>query len=472
MPDKLELLRPPTESPALLDINLIINTIKTQAGPNSIYPLTELIWHLGGASALPIDPKQPIITTPEGKKKLNYLPETDPKRQLYEHIITELIAPYRDDILFYAYCNQINDNTYQELMSGKRKKPSREELETMAKTQKWDLYRYFNRFRLFQQKNPDTIKTWQNLGLVSKPLASETQINSRTLQEVRKAHPLPPTHYNLDFLFDETTFNFTEGAPTHQSMVRYIQRLDQAMAMIREMENDPKPTAQTRQIKEIVGKRLTNFTHQAIEQILLAAECGQCQLNNKEKTKLSAILNIEDCSFIFGWDRNLKEIIGKSNWKKEMRKVLPYLPSLSIISRKLEELTNNQSPFAIILPKEENPYNLNQLTKQWQEKVKTYNRQRRMFLGGTLATTATALWYSFHQSLPQAIMEEIPQAAQAAYEEVIKILGENPQSSFLGRLRQTKKVLDLLGKIKADFNEKVLFAVGNNFFRRYTEQQL
>ena len=359
--------------------------------------------------------------------------------------------------------------------------PSTEEILKQAQKEGWDLYGYFNDFLLTQQQDPQKIKFFQRLGLIDPKKRSLKSLNALVLAAVRTVEPLPQTQYTPGFLFDRIIFNFSDGVDAYKNFCDYWKTLEARLTMTREMETDPSSETEAKQKQLLIGQRLTSLIKNAAEQILIAAECGECHLTKKQRRQLEEALAIDDWSFFFGWDNTIKDVItqryGKKYWQQRRGEKQPYIKTVTTLFQKLKELSEKKSPFAVVLEEDEEKkkqtQNLTEEYNQWRRKLLA--RRRAILLARLVAifSPLTAAVYISRQPLPKAISEEIPQAAQAAYEEALLSLTKtSADGSPIAKARHLIELAKTLWQIKQKYGEEVLFRVGNDYLARYAEEQL
>jgi membrane peptidoglycan carboxypeptidase len=359
--------------------------------------------------------------------------------------------------------------------------PSTEEILRQAQKEGWDLYGYFNDFLLTQQQDPQKIKFFQRLGLIDPKKRSLKSLNALVLAAVTTVEPLPQTQYTPGFLFDRIIFNFSDGVDAYKNFCDYLQTLEARLTMTREMETDPSSETEAKQNQLLLGQRLTSLIKTAAEQILIAAECGECHLTKKQRRQLEKALAIDDWSFFFGWDETIKDVItqryGKKYWRQKRKKRKLYIKTVTTLFQKIKELSEKKSPFAVVLEEDEEKKKQTQsLTKEYEKWKKNSKLLLRANLVARLTaffTPLAAAFYISHQPLPRAIIEEIPEAAKAAYEDVFLYLEKiNADRSPIDKVHHLIELGKALRQIKQKHDKEVLFSVGNNYLGRYAEELL
>lgn len=260
----------------------MIDFIKqTEKNGLNILPLTQLILVLGGEDFLPIDPKQPIIEK-NGQKVFNYLPSEHPNYQRFvkvRNLLLEQLVQHPDF------------TKLQELT-----------LSNSAEISKTSNDQKIQKFLKFCLDHPKQIAAWQKLGLLPKNF-NLSFIPAIAYQLIRENQPLTHSLLNTLYPFDQTIFRFTEGEIAFNNFENYLIYLDQQMAIAREIAINPQNKTLGHQMAEIVGQRLTQTIHQSIRTILTAEMTGYCQLSPAEKRELIKILETNDLSSLFGWDK-------------------------------------------------------------------------------------------------------------------------------------------------------------------------
>jgi membrane peptidoglycan carboxypeptidase len=486
MAETAELTPKPVEQRLPLPPEKTIQEIEEKVGPVGV--LTKAIWRIGGHDFLPIDPFEPVIKNEQGEYILNLLPENDPRRQRFEEAKERLIEGYiirQTDVLTFAYLAEIPEDSYNKLISSLMKKegstptlPSTEEILRRAQKEGWDLYGYFNDFLLTQQQDPQKIKFFQQLGLIDTKKRFLNSLNALVLVAVRTIEPLPQTQYTPGFLFDRIIFNFSDGVNAYQNFCHYWKTLEARLTMTRAMETDPSSETSARQKQLLIGERLTSLIKKAVEQILIAADCGQCHLTKKQRQQLEEILAMEDCSFFLGWDKTIKDVItqryGRKYWQQKRGERQRYIKTIATLFQKLKELSEKKSPFAVVLKEDEEKkkqtQNLTEEYEKWQRELLARRRALLLARLATLFGPLAAVGYISHQPLPRAIIEEIPEAAQAAYEEALLHL--TTSGSVVARARGLIEAIRTLWRIKQEYGEEVLFHVGNDYLGGYAKELL
>jgi len=187
---------------------------------------------------------------------------------------------------------------------------------------------------------------------------------------------------------------------------------------------------------------------------------------------------MEDWSFFFGWDKKIKDVIketyGKTYWKEKRKERKPYAKTMITIFKKLKELSEKKSPFAVILEEDKEKsaqtQNLTQEYEKWQKEVLASRRARLAARLLTLAVPGVAAYRILRQPLSQAIITEIPPAAQAAYEEALQYLEDSSDDSLIVKARNLMGLAKTLWQIKQEYGEEVLFEIGNRYFADYAAQ--
>lgn len=351
-----------------------IKTAKDQG--LSLLPLTQLILILGGEDFSPIDPNRPLIEK-NGQKVFNYLPQNHPNYQRFVKVrnqLAEHLAQQQDFVKL------------EKLIIKERPEPTGENND--QKIQK---------ILKFCLDHPDQIAAWQKQGILPKNF-DLSYIPNITWRSIREQKSLPHSLVNFLYPFDQTVFRLTEGEVAVSNLTDYINYLDQQMAIAREIAINPQNETLGHQLAEIVGQRLTLTIHQSIRTILTAEMTGYCQLSPTEKRELIKILETNDLSGLFGWDKKTKtyfvEKFGRKFWKEKMRERKKGNKALLIIRKKINELVQSSSPFAIDVPRDNDNERKNKLVKdindKYQEAEKIRSR-RRFFSKIWKLTPAVAL---------------------------------------------------------------------------------
>ncbi len=456
------------------DIERVIEEIEEKVGGVSF--LTQAIWRIGGQKFFPLDPNKLVIEK-DGESVLNYLPQDDERRKRFEEVKQRLVENYvlsQDDVLIYAYLAEISEEEYLSLLANPKQLPSIDEIRKRAQEERWDLYGYFDDLLA---EDPKTLEEWQKRGFMVPKKRSKEELYKQTLLIVRDKDPLPQTKYNPERFFDQSIFNFQEGGFALDSFKDYLMSLERKMMMLREMVLDNPQDSQLTALEAVLGDRLSLATREAAKQILLAADCGQCQLNHRERRQLENVLKMGNWSFIFGWNREIKDVFieknGRKAWQEKMKTIQKYLPTFSLISKKLGEMSEKRLPFAIELPEEPEKNQatnlLNEYYQKWLKRVKDYRRLRRTFIIGTLFAPIAALSLISKEPLVKSVVQDLPETAKAAYQNIFLLLGESAPSS-LRRLNQIKDIASILSHQRREFGEDVFFQVGLDYFGKYIER--
>jgi len=327
----------PEKKPFILTIQEAIRQIEEKVG--QVGKITKSIWLIGGIDFVPIDIENPVIQNQNGRYTLNYLPSDDQRVRNFKEAVkrfTELYIHFQDDFLLYAYFFKnphvgasryikklmLRLNTsperreeifasfspaekkavanYIAINSGKTKKelpswlsefvddpptfsdspPTDRDIILKEIGDDDNLYLIFNHFLSVQKQNPETLKHWR----IKPKKRPKEYINKLILTLVRQIQPLSlPTQYT-EGNFSELVFNFQEGTHAYENFRRCITDLNKRMSMVRfyDAENLQDPE-RIDSFRKAISLTISSLIKRAAEQILIAADCGECTLSDTEK---------------------------------------------------------------------------------------------------------------------------------------------------------------------------------------------
>ena len=182
---------------------------------------------------------------------------------------------------------------------------------------------------------------------------------------------------------------------------------------------------------------------------------------------------------VFGWDEKIAPFIcqrySSKYWKKQKEIRKPYLKTLKIIFRKLEEMAKRNSHFAIII-KDVQSYSLfNQINQEYQNFIKILKEKtllhRFLGLARKAAVFGTAAYIGAH-SLYQDVALLFPNFLNTFLNEILPTYEERLLGA--GSLREkTRAIIDLfqdLWNLKEEYGEEVTFKFGVELLKKYAER--